>query len=91
VISGAEAARLDERSALDLLFLPGLSTAAAVSRISGRGVGLDVVKTNVERIGGTVEVVTRQGAGTTFRISIPSPPLTNGNGRPPNEPAAAEL
>lgn len=91
VISGAEAARLDERSALDLLFLPGLSTAAAVSHISGRGVGLDVVKTNVERIGGTVEVVTKQGAGTTFRISIPSSPLTNGNGRPPNEPAAAEL
>ena len=54
-----------------LLFMPGFSTAKSVTNISGRGVGLDVVRTNVERIGGTVDVDSRLGRGTTFRIRIP--------------------
>ncbi len=55
----------------DLIFLPGFSTADKISNVSGRGVGMDVVKTNVERIGGVVDLQTRPGQGTTFRIKIP--------------------
>jgi two-component system chemotaxis sensor kinase CheA len=54
-----------------LIFLPGFSTAAAVTNISGRGVGMDVVKSNIERMGGTVDVDSRVGYGTTIRIRIP--------------------
>jgi two-component system chemotaxis sensor kinase CheA len=54
-----------------LIFLPGFSTADAISTISGRGVGMDVVKTNVEQVGGTVEVDTRLGQGTTFILKMP--------------------
>jgi two-component system chemotaxis sensor kinase CheA len=63
--------RMDDREAIQLIFLPGLSTAEKVTNISGRGVGMDVVKTNVERIGGAVEVASRSGYGTTIRIKIP--------------------
>jgi two-component system chemotaxis sensor kinase CheA len=71
-VLGAQAARtMSERELQSLIFLPGFSTAAHVSNISGRGVGMDVVKTHVERIGGTVDFVSRPGAGTTFRITIP--------------------
>ncbi len=66
-----DAARLGEREVCDLLFHPGLSTRAEATSISGRGVGADIVRTNVERVGGSVEVSTRAGAGTTFRIRIP--------------------
>lgn len=55
----------------NLIFLPGFSTADQVTNVSGRGVGMDVVKTNVEQVGGTVEVQTRDGLGTTFTLKIP--------------------
>ncbi|MEW6439876.1 MAG: chemotaxis protein CheW [bacterium] len=54
-----------------LIFLPGLSTAEIVSDLSGRGVGMDVVKTNLDRLGGKVEILSEKGAGTTFRIKLP--------------------
>ena len=65
------AERMSERDAVDLIFLPGFSTADQVTNVSGRGVGMDVVRTNVERIGGRVDVRVLPGAGTTFRIEIP--------------------
>lgn len=71
VITQAEAARMTEREMLGLIFKPGLSTAKKVSNISGRGVGMDVVKTYIERIGGSVEVMSKIDLGTTIRIKIP--------------------
>jgi len=62
---------LSEREAANLIFLPGLSTAKEVTSISGRGVGMDVVKTNIEKIGGIVDLTTRTGQGTTIKIKIP--------------------
>lgn len=56
---------------LELVFEPGLSTAETVSRISGRGVGMDVVRANVERLGGTIEIGTMRGRGTKVRIRLP--------------------
>lgn len=66
-----QVAQLSERDILELVFLPGFSTAAQVTSISGRGVGLDVVRSNVERVGGTVDVQTRRGQGTSFKVKIP--------------------
>jgi two-component system chemotaxis sensor kinase CheA len=66
-----QAARMSERDLANLIFLPGFTTATQVTSISGRGVGMDVVKTNVEKIGGTVDLNTELGVGTTFRIKIP--------------------
>ena len=71
LISPDRAARLGERELLQLIFLPGFSTAAAVTNVSGRGVGMDVVRTNVEKIGGKVEIDSRTGKGTTLRLRIP--------------------
>lgn len=71
LISEDALARLSEREVLAFIFHPGFSTAAKVTNISGRGVGMDVVRTNVERIGGTVELLSRFGAGTTVRIKLP--------------------
>jgi len=71
LITPARAAQLAERELLQLIFLPGFSTAAAVTNVSGRGVGMDVVRTNVEKIGGKVEVDSRPGLGTTLRLRIP--------------------
>jgi two-component system chemotaxis sensor kinase CheA len=71
LISADEASRMSEREAIDLIFEPGFSTAEKITNVSGRGVGMDVVKTNVEKIGGTVDVQTRLGEGTTLRIRIP--------------------
>lgn len=62
---------VDQQRANELLFTPGFSTATAVSEISGRGVGLDVVKRNIQELKGTIDVLTRLGEGTTFRISLP--------------------
>ena len=62
---------LTERELYNLIFLPGFSTAEKVTNVSGRGVGMDVVKTNIERIGGTIDINSRPGAGTTLRIKIP--------------------
>jgi two-component system, chemotaxis family, sensor kinase CheA len=66
-----QAERMGEREAVNLVFLPGLSTAEKVTNISGRGVGMDVVKTNIEKIGGAVDLVSRLGEGTTVKIKIP--------------------
>ncbi|MEG6616524.1 chemotaxis protein CheA [Peptococcaceae bacterium 1198_IL3148] len=65
------AARLTDREALDLIFKAGFSTAQEVSDLSGRGVGMDVVRTAIEQINGTVELDTKVGAGTKFTISLP--------------------
>ncbi|HEU0121241.1 MAG TPA: chemotaxis protein CheW [Bryobacteraceae bacterium] len=66
-----QADRMAERELVNLVFLPGFSTAREVTSISGRGVGMDVVKTNIEKIGGTVDLVSRRGTGSTIRIKIP--------------------
>ena len=71
VVTAEQAARLAEREIFNLIFLPGFSTAEKVTNVSGRGVGMDVVKTNVEKIGGTVDVQSRPGSGTTVRMKIP--------------------
>ena len=62
---------MEDREILTLIFLPGFSTAKTVTNISGRGVGMDVVKTNVERVGGTVVLDSQRGLGTTVRVRIP--------------------
>ena len=71
LITAEQSTRMSEREALNLIFLPGFSTAAKVTNVSGRGVGMDVVRTNIEKIGGAVDISTRAGAGTTLRIKIP--------------------
>jgi two-component system chemotaxis sensor kinase CheA len=71
LITADKAGLMVERELLQLIFLPGFSTAAAVTNVSGRGVGMDVVKTNVEKIGGKVEIESRPGQGTTLRMRIP--------------------
>jgi two-component system chemotaxis sensor kinase CheA len=63
--------RMSASDILQLIFLPGFSTAAAVTNVSGRGVGMDVVKTNIESIGGTIEVESDPGIGTVCRLRIP--------------------
>ena len=65
------AARLSEREALDLVFLPGFSTAAVATAVAGRGVGMDVVRTNVLRVGGEIDVETEVGVGTRFTLKLP--------------------
>ncbi len=69
--SEAEVAVMSDREIHRFIFRAGFSTAAAVTAVSGRGVGMDVVKTNVERIGGTIDVSSVSGRGTTFTIKIP--------------------
>jgi two-component system chemotaxis sensor kinase CheA len=71
VITAEQAARISEREIFNLIFLPGFSTAEKVTNVSGRGVGMDVVKTNVEKIGGTVDLQSTLGKGTTVRVKIP--------------------
>ena len=71
LLSAEQAARLADREIFNLIFLPGFSTAEKVTNVSGRGVGMDVVKTNVEKIGGTVDVQSTPGQGTTVRVKIP--------------------
>ncbi|MEQ1884266.1 MAG: chemotaxis protein CheW [Bryobacteraceae bacterium] len=66
-----QAEQMTDREAANLVFLPGLSTAKEVTSISGRGVGMDVVKTNIEKIGGVVDLTSRPGDGTTVKIKIP--------------------
>jgi two-component system chemotaxis sensor kinase CheA len=71
LVTAEQAAAMSEREALQLIFLPGFSTAAAVTTVSGRGVGMDVVRANVEKVGGSVEVESRSGEGTTLRLRVP--------------------
>ena len=69
--TSAQIAQMAPAEILQLIFLPGFSTAAAVTNVSGRGVGMDVVKTNIESIGGAIEVESVLGRGTTCRLRIP--------------------
>jgi two-component system, chemotaxis family, sensor kinase CheA len=71
VVTSEQAARMNEREIFNLIFLPGFSTAEKVTNVSGRGVGMDVVKTNVEKIGGLVDLQSTLGRGTTVRVKIP--------------------
>ena len=71
VLTAEQARSLSDRDALRLIFRPGFSTAEKVSDVSGRGVGMDVVRTNIERLGGTVMVETQVGGGTTIHIRLP--------------------
>jgi two-component system chemotaxis sensor kinase CheA len=66
-----EAKEISPRDLLSLIFAPGFSTARSVSELSGRGVGLDVVKTNIANLSGRIDVHTRPGKGTTFEITLP--------------------
>lgn len=71
VVSEAEAAGLSDQQVAQFIFKAGFSTAAVVTSVSGRGVGMDVVRTNIEKIGGTVELRFQRGKGTAFVIKIP--------------------
>lgn len=71
LVTTQQAPRMSDREWAQVIFQPGFSTAERVTNVSGRGVGMDVVKTNVERIGGTIEVDSSPGRGTTMRIRIP--------------------
>jgi two-component system chemotaxis sensor kinase CheA len=71
LISGADADRMSEGELVNLIFLPGFSTAEKITDVSGRGVGMDVVRTNINKINGSVEVRTTPGAGSTFIIRLP--------------------
>jgi two-component system chemotaxis sensor kinase CheA len=71
ILRPEQADKLSEREALGLIFQPGFSTAQVVTNISGRGVGMDVVKSHIEKIGGIVDVSSRPGEGTTVKIRIP--------------------
>jgi two-component system chemotaxis sensor kinase CheA len=71
LLSADQATRMSDRDASQLIFAPGFSTAEKVTSVSGRGVGMDVVKTNIERISGTIDLQSRPGQGTTVKIKIP--------------------
>ena len=71
LVTAEAAAALPDHEALQFIFEPGFSTAAQVTSVSGRGVGMDVVRTNIEAIGGTVDVESRPGLGTTVRVRVP--------------------
>jgi len=71
ILRADQIATMDKRDIMALVFQPGFSTAAKVTNVSGRGVGMDVVKTNIERIGGTVSVDSTLGEGTVWRLNIP--------------------
>jgi two-component system chemotaxis sensor kinase CheA len=71
LIPRERAGDLSERELVNLIFMPGFSTAQSVTNISGRGVGMDVVKTYIEKIGGAIDVQTEHGKGTILRVRIP--------------------
>ena len=71
LISAEQAARMSDREIVNLVFLPGFSTVETVTNVSGRGVGMDVVKTHIERIGGTVDLQSKRGQGVLVRMKIP--------------------
>ena len=71
LIRPEQAERMGERESLSLIFHPGFSTAEQVTNVSGRGVGMDVVKSNIEKIGGLVDITSRLGEGSTVRLRIP--------------------
>ncbi|MBI5566476.1 MAG: hybrid sensor histidine kinase/response regulator [Chloroflexi bacterium] len=71
LITAAEAAALDDTAALELIYLPGFSTASFITSTSGRGVGMEVVKASIARLGGSVELWTQPGVGTRFTFVLP--------------------
>jgi two-component system chemotaxis sensor kinase CheA len=71
LVSEGELASMDERGIMNLIFLPGFSTAEQVTDVSGRGVGMDVVRTNIRRLNGTVDVSSEQGKGSLITIKLP--------------------
>nr|WP_096478978.1 chemotaxis histidine kinase/response regulator CheAY2 [Helicobacter pylori] len=71
VISEKDAEGMSDREAFNLIFKPGFSTAKVVSNVSGRGVGMDVVKTNIEKLNGIIEIDSEVGVGTTQKLKIP--------------------
>ncbi|MCE5311909.1 MAG: chemotaxis protein CheA [Nitrospiraceae bacterium] len=71
LITEEEALKMSEDAIINLIFLPGFSTKEVSTELSGRGVGMDVVKTNVAKLNGYVEVITKKDVGSTFRISLP--------------------
>lgn len=71
LITPQQARRMNDREIFKLIFLPGFSTAEKVTSVSGRGVGMDVVKTNVEKIGGIIDIESIPGKATTIRVKIP--------------------
>ena len=71
VVSAVEVARMSDAEVANLVFHAGFSTAEKITNLSGRGVGMDVVRTNIERIGGTCDLSTVRGGGTTLKVKIP--------------------
>ncbi|PIR00104.1 MAG: histidine kinase [Nitrospinae bacterium CG11_big_fil_rev_8_21_14_0_20_45_15] len=71
LITKEQAARMSNREFVNLIFAPGFSTAEKITNVSGRGVGMDVVRTNIEKIGGTVDIQSVYGKGTTLKVKIP--------------------
>jgi two-component system chemotaxis sensor kinase CheA len=71
ILRPEQAEKLSDREALNLIFQPGFSTAKTVTNVSGRGVGMDVVKSHIEKIGGIVDLFSRPGEGTTVKLKIP--------------------
>ncbi|WP_293230515.1 chemotaxis protein CheW [Microcoleus sp. PH2017_05_CCC_O_A] len=71
MFSAVDAAKMSDREALNLIFMPSFSTAEKITNISGRGVGMDVVQTHIEKISGTIDVQSQVGKGTTFKLKIP--------------------
>ena len=71
LMAAADAARLDAQAALELIFMPGFSTKEQVTDLSGRGVGMDVVKSSINALNGMVQIESRVGVGTTFRLRVP--------------------
>ncbi len=71
LVNAEQAARMSDREIVNLILLPGFSTAEKLTKVSGRGVGMDVVKTHIERIGGTVDVQSKPGQGVLVRMKIP--------------------
>ena len=71
LVDPANAASLSEEQIARFIFSPGFSTAERVTETSGRGIGMDVALVNVTKLGGTIDIVTQRGRGTTFRIEIP--------------------
>lgn len=71
LISEEKAEELTDKEILNMIFMPGFSTAAQVTNISGRGVGMDVVRTNIEKIGGKIDIFSEEGKGTSFKLKIP--------------------
>jgi two-component system chemotaxis sensor kinase CheA len=71
VITEEEAEQLSDREAIQLIFRPGFSTAAVVSDVSGRGVGMDIVRSHIEKLNGLIDIETKLGQGTRFKIKLP--------------------